>query len=554
MANGYFVAVLSPEQFALLKQNRIDTMAMDISGRKGIIIDARDIDNALGILGAIAERKATPYRGIEEIILMPMNASREPGAKEKEEDEMPETRQFSVCIKSWNGRDELKRPFIAAARKTLLPVVKKDIEIFVPHSGVMKPKKNGKFNVFIWSAAEDIRGHRVPDKLWNIPVECRNSEFSPSNKLGSKVISDGDYAVAEIIDNNLYIFHDICHYGTDNEKKIFARILEEAAKLLGRPKNGKELKDEKQKRLEETKRKYIEACAKRYDSQFKDLERNLNKWRQEIDINQQELIHILIGVDASQVTLECLDAYYKNGGEKVLSAIDKLSEAIGQIVKMDEKGQKNWRGEYAATKERELDNAKKILADWQRRAKNCEEKTARALQEYDRIEAQFNLLRSLKTDSADNKYGLEFDKLAAMEKVFDVEIIGNTLKVFTDTLLCEHPETHRFHELGKFEIRIPMNGKTDIRMYNLTRKIKADHYNDGWTETMHAPHIYPDGKPCLGNMTSAFPELLARYEFSIVAMLAIQFIEAVNEDDDNAMGVIERWPEVKTGAKTKKKR
>ena len=58
---------------------------------------------------------------------------------------------------------------------------------------------------------------------------------------------------------------------------------------------------------------------------------------------------------------------------------------------------------------------------------------------------------------------------------------------------------------------------------------------------MHAPHVFHNGRPCLGNMTEVIPELVANYEFAALAMVAIQFIESVNVNDSAGMH-INKWP------------
>ena len=60
---------------------------------------------------------------------------------------------------------------------------------------------------------------------------------------------------------------------------------------------------------------------------------------------------------------------------------------------------------------------------------------------------------------------------------------------------------------------------------------------------MHAPHVFKEGKACLGNAEQVLPDLIAKYQFSIIAMYAIQFIESVNVED-SAGSRITQWPVV----------
>ncbi|MCK5085666.1 hypothetical protein KAK05_03070, partial [Candidatus Parcubacteria bacterium] len=134
------------------------------------------------------------------------------------------------------------------------------------------------------------------------------------------------------------------------------------------------------------------------------------------------------------------------------------------------------------------------------------------------------------------KYALEFDKLMGSRGVTNIEVDDKKIKVFTDTLYCTDPRTDILHEIGEFRIEISFNGKEDcVRWFNLTRNI------DGNKSNMQAPHVFKNGKACLGNAAEIFPELIANFEFAAVALVAIQFIESVNTDD-SAGKHIDSWP------------
>ena len=134
------------------------------------------------------------------------------------------------------------------------------------------------------------------------------------------------------------------------------------------------------------------------------------------------------------------------------------------------------------------------------------------------------------------KYALEFDKLMGSRGVTNIEVDDKKIKVFTDTLYCTDPRTDILHEIGEFRIEISFNGKEDcVRWFNLTRDI------NGNMPDMQAPHVFKNGKACLGNAAEIFPELIANFEFAAVALVAIQFIESVNTDD-SAGKHIDSWP------------
>lgn len=134
-------------------------------------------------------------------------------------------------------------------------------------------------------------------------------------------------------------------------------------------------------------------------------------------------------------------------------------------------------------------------------------------------------------------YSAEFDKLLSIPHVLDVDIVGTRIRVFTDTLYCDDPRSKKRHELGKFRIEISLGDAPLVSWFNLTRQVVAFS-----GRKMQAPHVYPDGHACLGNMEEVFPSMIAAYEFSAAAQVAVAFLQQVNVEDQ-AGSYISRWPE-----------
>lgn len=139
---------------------------------------------------------------------------------------------------------------------------------------------------------------------------------------------------------------------------------------------------------------------------------------------------------------------------------------------------------------------------------------------------------SLQATAAET-YAKEFDKLLATPKIIDVKMDDSVIKVFTETLYCVDPRSNKRHEIGAFRIEMSIGG--DVKWFNLTRRIR------GYEAGMQAPHVFPTGLACLGNMAEVIPELVANYEFAALAMMAILFVESVNVDD-RAGQYINNWP------------
>ena len=367
-------------------------------------------------------------------------------------------REISVSVESWDGENKEKFRVIA---KEIFSLIGVDVNIYVPHNSSKDPVKNDKINIIIWSAKSGSNGKDVPGKIWGIPVDCRDSAFGPT-QTKENVIYDGDYAVAELVNgNNLYIFHDLVHKGTENEMKIFRMLLENALKMVSpyvfaEILANKELEKEFQKELSKKnmskyhdimKKYYVDICSERFENQVKEMEEEVEGGKDEIQEMQKDLI-----------------------------------EKIREIQDLEKR------------------------------------------------------LMHLGSDKKEFKKEIEveFEKLLEVEKVLNVLTNADGLvEIYTDTLYCTNPRTNKVHEIGKFKISISQ--ADGLRWENLTRQVNA--YEGG----QMAPHIWKTGKACLGNMESVFPELLANYEYSILAQMAIQFVESVNVDD-SAGKHIDKWP------------
>lgn len=129
----------------------------------------------------------------------------------------------------------------------------------------------------------------------------------------------------------------------------------------------------------------------------------------------------------------------------------------------------------------------------------------------------------------------EYEALLSIPKIKRLRMKGTSLEVFTNILYCEDPRTNLVHEIGEFKITIPIDGDGSILWHNLSRQV------DAHSAGQMAPHIWSSGKACEGNMEETFIELISRYEISVLAMLAIEFVESVNTSD-SAGQHINKWP------------
>jgi hypothetical protein len=193
--------------------------------------------------------------------------------------------------------------------------------------------------------------------------------------------------------------------------------------------------------------------------------------------------------------------------------------------------------ECSARFEKTVASTVQAISDGKNEIVRLQQALVRKIREVQGAERKLEQLSACKGGELE-KYGQEFDKLLALPKVRDMQVADGVVKVFTDTLYCTDPRSGKRHEIGAFRIEINTSGANDgVRWFNLTRRV------DGYERGMQAPHVFPQGRACLGNTAEVFPELIANYEFAAAAMVAIQFVESVNVDD-SAGKYINRWPEV----------
>jgi len=142
--------------------------------------------------------------------------------------------QYPFETRNFNGCSQSKFSYLLS--RMLGPVVKRKILFDTPH-GYQKPyQPRGAFQVHVYSTPHGDDFDHAPRKIWGYDVYSRDAFVPEGVKEDAGVlIKDGDYAVAELFENALYIHHDLVHSGTDNEFRIMARLLQEVVKILDDP-------------------------------------------------------------------------------------------------------------------------------------------------------------------------------------------------------------------------------------------------------------------------------------------------------------------------------
>jgi len=148
-----------------------------------------------------------------------------------------------------------------------------------------------------------------------------------------------------------------------------------------------------------------------------------------------------------------------------------------------------------------------------------------------------------------SKFTKEFHRLLDIAHVKKVFVRSNRLAVKTDMIKCTDPRPDddgntKEHLIGEFVITIiPDSG--EVRFYNQSWTVV------GYEEHMNAPHVFHDGRPCMGSIERTLPELVARYDFTSAFTVAINFLESVNVEDA-AGKYIRNWPTKDTEGHTHK--
>lgn len=505
---------------------------------------------------------------------------------------------YPVSTGHWNGENQSR--FVKIAAEILRPAVLKAIVIDVPHGDCYEPVgSNDCFYIHIWSAPPGVvRDNNTPHYIWQQKVACPDPSFRDFR--GGIKIKDGKYTVATLMKNDLYINHDICHYGRESELEIFRLLLKKTAEIIRRqPRYLRRLVKESSKLKTASVvcgssvgvQKGIESAAKIIASRLKTKVFIYNPNGVTCDICYDSQFHVYLwsypggrnkcappdtlfdikinaaansffsrekgivifddnGIPAAELIRgNNLFIYHDLKEAKDPSAVIRriFSEAAGLLTTKTglSRYQKNASKQLAKNRDLYVKGCSQRI---EAALTGCEEEIAvleasrRKLQQQlviaiRKIEAARAKKSRFDSEQYLDDFAAEFDKLLTLPKIKLITVDNNLLNVYTDIIYCQHPKTGNFHEIGAFRLQINLDGKNDgLRFFNLSRQVSG--YNKGM---MQAPHVFDDGKACLGNIQEVIPELIAGYQFYELIMLAIAFLESVNIDDA-AGKFIDNWP------------
>jgi len=293
-----FVTGLNRAQVKLLAEAKVDMCEMEIGEKTGLVLDQANMKKAMKALEmGFVEGAETEIPGIVEVTLTKSLAD-EPtptdAASKRKKKAEKSAADCKVSTTNWRGEGASK--FVAIAREILLPIVKTDIIMSVPHGDAQSVVDDDDFHIFIWPVFKGggDRSIRTPRAIWDIPTSCTDESTKPS---GEGVLFKDDetkYVVAELINgNNLFIFHDICHHGNENEWAIFHELCERVACELdsGTPEEAEKRRQERrEKQRVQSRQAYIEECKDRFESNAKNVQRAIDIGRAKMTELQQALV------------------------------------------------------------------------------------------------------------------------------------------------------------------------------------------------------------------------------------------------------------------------
>jgi len=308
---NYF-AVLKLSEVFKLAEAKLPYYEMEVDEEKGTVVDQEILPQVLSLLGTeVIGEARTSYEGIYKLSLRMIGEA------------ITATPRFSVNVASWNGNSQ--GAFMSVLSE-FLPALGKNAVLHVPHNKFQKPFSDEKFHVLLWSSPRntDDRMH-TPSEMFGINVNCRDGSFSPSEK-GVSIVDETGWPVAELLGENLYIHHDICNDGTDNEIKIFRRILEEmiATKTMSPEEKAKrqaKVEEERQKRSRDL---YINECSARLEKTLQGTRETIANGDSKIREYSETLTKVIREVNGARRKLEQLTSCSGGELEKYGREYDKL--------------------------------------------------------------------------------------------------------------------------------------------------------------------------------------------------------------------------------------
>lgn len=304
-----FIAGVSPPEKTELEKKGVEFCDYSLDdGKEGIIIEGETLARTLRILNAeVKAQKETELEGLIEIELKKTS--------KKSADE-----GHGVSIGEWNGgshRGQFKR----AAEEILLPVILTDIIIEVPHAKTREPILGTQFYIWIWSSPSGDNEDRLklPETIFGTKVDCRDTGYKSTGQGRAIIDPETGWTVAELVGNNLYIHHDICHRGTGGELAIFHRLLGEVVfELTASP------AEKKTRNRALFRGLYVRACAKHLEDDQTQNKEKIRNQRARLGKLQEEIVGLIRSIPMLEKKIQAAEDFQKGMEVKFAKEFDDL--------------------------------------------------------------------------------------------------------------------------------------------------------------------------------------------------------------------------------------
>lgn len=593
--NQVFVRWLTEEQKEKLRLASIPyTPSSVATGEDGLSFSPQSFARAKRLLGArVVEVFKSSNRNVEEAVLT-FSCRRDHALRGFKT-------EVAGSIKWYDFRRRLKHRRLATfIDEVLMPSVRKDIVVHLQHGRHADPATDGKFHVYLYSTPTNHNQHAyIPNRLLGAQFGNQTAALVASG-TGVPVLEPlTNFAVAELVDNNLYVHLDIVNgRNLIARRGLLLRILQQVEGELAADKFLEDLigsvKAENEIVLEgETAdfRVEGEGITGRRLVVLSSLVREILTpvVRSNViirDCNGQNAAPVDDGkfrifMHSSPIGAPCMNAPEQIWGHRMIKREEAFAPSAHGVPLIDDNGfivgEIVGRNLYlhmhyihfGAKLEAAL--AAKLLLEVRKEVQAAaveadEDAIKRRVAEHyvQECTRQYAVGKALKVSAGDlaaaqsDFHGHlrgalleEFDLLrlqaAPAEEIgreFDelTQLANVTgVKVEGDKIVVSTDVLYCVHPRShvRYEIGafdIQICTSTNmIKWFNKTRKVS------GGSGKMNAPHVDPNGNACMGNTKDLFPALIQKREFASAVQLAIAFVEAVNLED-NWGAYITNWP------------
>lgn len=260
--NNLFLSGLNSEQRMRLEAADIGCLDLTLGDEQGVIVEENQLESVLRTLDCIVvSQSAMPFEGLKKVVL-------------KVDQHLPEDN----ADPSVSSDAELEGSSLAqVAKQVLLPLLRRDIVLHRPRTFSV-PVNDGKFHIHISSSPQKcVTGVKPPERIWGVPVDCRDYGWPASGTGVAFPNDEGTYQVAELVGaDNLYIHHDLARNGTVNEEKILRILLNKVLTHLALPRE-RWLAYHRQQMIEECSKCSVKSLAQVPSEQQPDRVKEMKK-------------------------------------------------------------------------------------------------------------------------------------------------------------------------------------------------------------------------------------------------------------------------------------